>query len=225
MYTNEQIAELRIGHKSTISSTNNNIDKYLALTDRLVDQAKEQAQFGISRRLSIMMLNINYFFTLPLKNESEISLKQRQLANVHLHSFLINLCGIIDNMAWLWALHIQLDSVENLGKIRTKIGLFHGYFNDKLPNSMLKLTTAYSDWYKFAIENRHPTAHRIPPYILPYLQIGGPGTGESRDFTLQYAHYSGQLKRLVLLHPQSIADVNTVNSLLDQLYIEIINRP
>lgn len=221
MYTHEQIKELDSDGVLVSCRTNDLLERYIILSPNLKAEAQEHCNHGICRRLNIIGECIAYFFgEIPPAINKELSIEERSRSSIYLHAFLINICGIIDNMAWLWAFHSNLDKKLDLEKKKRMVGLFNKDFSDYLPESLLKQVAEYTDWYNFTVHHRHPTAHRIPPYIIPYT-ISESDSSKRRDYTPRYIHSLSSKYGTVYLHPQSLADTKTVLELLETLYKEV----
>lgn len=222
MYSPAQLEEIFNKKDIVVSRITTLLDGYLALCPKLPSKAQEHCQYGICRRLLLIVECLEYFFSeLPPDTNKERSRRENDRANIHLHAFLINVSGIIDNMAWLWAYYINLEACIDLEKKKTIIGFFNKDFLEYLPKSLAKLVGQYSKWQKFLVNHRHPTAHRIPPYIIPYTVQNEEDPPESRNYMPRYIHSFSSEYGPIPLHAQSLADVNTVLSLLETLLTEI----
>ena len=82
---------------------------------------------------------------------------------------------------------------------------------------MLEIINKYSKWHEFLVHHRNPTAHRIPPYVIPYTVPNKLEKNERIDYTPKYIHSFKSKYGIIPLHAQSLADACTVASLLDLL--------
>ena len=222
MYTDMQLDELHEASIETMAEVRRHMENYLLLSDQLNEQAREHALYGISRRLSTIHECFSFFFSeVPPEINYEIDRELRATCDIHLHAYLINLCGIMDNIAWMWAYSSGLQDRVDLERNRVRIGLFNNWFIPNLPLALQELVNTYRDWYEFTIDHRHPTAHRIPPYIVPYVVHENQEGIQTPSYILRFCH-SGNEPRLVNLHPQVIADTRTINLLLTTTYNEMI---
>ncbi|PCD85463.1 hypothetical protein [Vibrio mediterranei] len=134
-----------------------------------------------------------------------------------LHAFLIHSAGIHDNIAWLLAFHKNVDQEYNLDKKRMQVVLYGDWFRQFLTPRLVKRVDETKDWFEHIRDHRHPTAHRIPPYLIPYIVYQD--TGEF-DYTPRYIHDFDE-SAPVLLHAQSLCDIGgvilTVKALIDDL--------
>jgi hypothetical protein len=88
--------------------------------------------------------------------------------------------------------------------------LFQKEFKRHLSESLLKAVESLEKWYEFIKDQRHPTAYRIPPYIIPYIQFEKTG---DIDYTPYYIH-SFDKSHPVLLHAQVISDLGAILEIL-----------
>ena len=189
----------------------------------LSSAAREHALHGVGRRIGIIRECLFAFFELlPPDIDCEPAMEVRIKANIHLHAFLINICGVVDNMAWLWAYYAGVNRTIDLEKKKRSIGLFNKNFY-RYPSAALQIKVKeYASWHDFMTKHRHPTAHRIPPYLIPYTNPEVKNPPERRDYTPRYIHTFSSEYGPVYLHPQSLADSNTIISLLETLLAELL---
>ncbi len=222
MYSPEQLQQILDEKNVVITRTPLVLGQYLALSPGLPLKAQEYCQHGVCRRLLIIYECFVYFFSeIPPNTTKERTREENSRANIHLHAFLINVSGIIDNMAWLWAYYIGLENRIDLEKKKTMVGLFNKEFSEYLPDRLATLVDQYSEWYAFMVKHRHPTAHRIPPYVIPYTNTDEKDQPDSRDYTPRYIHSFNSQHGPIPLHAQALADTNTVLSLLNTMLIEL----
>lgn len=222
MYTADQLEEILTEKDVVLPAIAEMMGEFLLLCPTLRPKAQEHCQYGIARRLLTLHECLEYFFTeLPLDTQVERTRRENGRANIHLHAFLINTSGILDNIAWLWAYQIGLDESIDLEKKKRIIGLFNKEFFAHLPTALALLVEQYTKWYEFLTLNRHPTAHRIPPYVVPYTNPKADDPPDLRNYVPRYIHSFGAKHGLIPLHVQSLADANTVLSLLRTLLMEI----
>ena len=120
-------------------------------------------------------------------------------------------------MAWFLAYHHALEKEIDLEKNKFDIGLFNKKFKQYLPENVAKKVEEFTEWYAHIIGQRHPTAHRIPPYVIPYVQFTD--TGEI-DYTPRYIHAFDK-SHPVPLHSQCVCDLGAVVELVEALIIDI----
>lgn len=218
MYTAVQVDELHERARELYAQCFELQEKLIITAAKMPDKAKEHAIYGVARRLGTLRESMRFFFDhLPPDLNEEAEIAQLAQGNANLHAFLINCSGIIDNLAWLLAYHLFLDEEMDLEKNKFDIGLFNKKFRKYLPGGVAAKVDEFDDWHGHIIGNRHPTAHRIPPYVIPYIQSAT--TGEN-DYTPRYIHAFDK-SHPVPLHPQFICDLGAVVELVEALYADI----
>jgi len=135
-------------------------------------KAIEYLRHGVLRRLIIVYRSINNIFTLfPLKSETRLDNDILNDLEINLHSFLINIYGIIENYGLSLAFEIgYLDSNKVDVRKRNSVCLFKKDFNNYLNNELRSYlrNAEILSWYdEYAKYYRDALAHRIPPYIPP----------------------------------------------------------
>lgn len=140
------------------------------LTNR---QAIRHLKEGLIRRL-YMMRSSRVFMrenTQPDRQEPLSAYLATELA-VHVNGYYLNLCGALDNMAWMlayeWTLLPNLD--ENSIDSRRYCNLFSNRFLQDVRrkhSGLAQMLTDHVDWNRELREFRDPAAHRIPLYISP----------------------------------------------------------
>ncbi len=215
MYKTEFLKELQLTKRKYYLECHELINELIDVSQNVDSEASEHLKFGVARRLCILSESLNALFELTPPDLSELAERQnRNLAEAHLHAFLINISGIIDNMAWAIVFQYGLNAVA---KRKHEVGLFHVKFKPHLPSSTKKKVAEFKDWYEFLVSQRHPTAHRIPPYIIPYIE----STEDSViDFTPRYIH-SHKDGKIVPLHPQLLCDLGAILELTKVLLIDV----
>src|SRR6185369_7768296 len=120
---------------------------------------------GVCRRLTIIQRCIqNIFAIFPPRRKQLLSGDERVDLEINLHSFLINIHGLPDNLAWTYV-------IERKIVIRPiHVGLFNPKTQQHLPADVQAYlgSEPICSWYRdYAKNYRDALAHRIPPYIPP----------------------------------------------------------
>jgi hypothetical protein len=205
MYSPEQLDEIFEEKIVVASKSRKLLEEYLLLSPALSPKVQEHCQYGICRRLFIINECLEYFFSEMAPHIStERSHWEQSRADIYLHAFLINVSGIINNMVWLWAYHIDLQDRFDLEKKKPMIDLSHKDFSEYLPDKLNTLVCQYSKWHEFMVNHRHPTAHRIPPYVIRYTNSEDNDPPESRNYLPRYIHSFSSQYGPVPLHEQSL---------------------
>jgi hypothetical protein len=100
-----------------------------------------------------------------------VPLTSEQLTDVqiNLHAYVINLFGILDNLAWGFIVHHELEPA--IGD-RRNVGLFHNRTQLHLPPAVREHLQSedLNRWFRDYLKNyRDALAHRIPLYIPPAI--------------------------------------------------------
>jgi hypothetical protein len=131
-------------------------------------RARVFLQQGVLRRLSIIercVLKIYQIF--PPDRTKFLSEDELDDIVINLRAFVVDVYGILDNLAWVCVLEGAMPDLE---KNRLKIGLYKEATKQYLPQKLRDYV--YSDstrrWFdEYAKVYRDSAAHRIPPYIPP----------------------------------------------------------
>ncbi len=207
-------------------------------------RAKEYFQHGVLRRLFLINKCIeNMFRIFPANREEKLSEEEHYDVEINLHCFLINIFGIIENIALSMAFENGIFAKAASEKSNNiKISLLEiSLFKDKFRSMVSPKLKAYldnskiSDWYKqYAKNYRDALAHRIPPCGLNKEERAEFISLQKKIATLNpdeysmtinkmhelgkaipfYVHSFSEEAKKIYLHPQIIADFRTVEELL-----------
>ncbi|MCG7549202.1 hypothetical protein [Pseudoalteromonas sp. Of7M-16] len=205
-YDHDQVREFRIKLEEFRRNHLEYMTSVLVFTASLEEKPRALFEYGILRRLFVIEVCVSKLFELsPPDLSGELDARIRHEANAHLHSFLVNCYGIFDNIAWA-IVELQKVKVKN----KMEVSFFHKKFRKYLTPKLREKALKYKEWYEFLRSQRHPTAHRIPPYIVPYTIDGQ----DIQDFTPRYIHSLDEGK-LVYLHPQILSDCQIILDVLN----------
>lgn len=213
-------------------------------------EAREMMQHGVSRRLADLKHAIERVFeTIPPGKEAPSQAEIRD-ASAFLQSFVINVFGAMDNLAWLWRLQADIRGRNGQPLHRSRIGLTPGHVD--LRRSLSAQSQAYlqgtDDWFGYLEEYRHALAHRIPLYIPPKTlseedavefrrlgdQVGAEGWDWARwgevlaaqralgVFEPVMMHSFGEGARPVRFHGQMICDFATVIEVAEHIVHDLL---
>lgn len=135
----------------------------------LNDRAKEYCVHGVLRRVFTLLHCLKRISIITPPNRTEhISFDEKGDITAYLHCFIINLYGAINNLA-LILYHEKLSDKEKK-KIPERDVYFSSIEIQKYFSAGLKKRYEdFNEWVKFFNEQRHPIAHRIPIYLIPYF--------------------------------------------------------
>lgn len=185
----------------------------------------------------------NTFEILPPDRVDPLTIEEQYDANINLHAFVFNVFGCVDNLAWIWVAEKNVTKEDGSPIPNEWVGLrkknklvcnsFSREFQDYL--------NGLNAWFDYQENFRHALAHRIPLYIPPY-RITDDKEAAYRDFEgrmtdafnrsnfEEYDRLSAEQDalgefmpvmthsfqegaKLVVVHPQLLADFNTIEEL------------
>ena len=209
MYSEENSRRLVIeyqGVNTTYENTLLNLS-YINLT-LSNEEAKENLMQGAGRRLRIVKTCIHNIFSLfPPTHGVVLTDDEATDLCIQMHAFIINTAGLADNLAWTFV------KEKNAPLKPTEVGLHLSKSKDLLTAEfrLYLETDPMRTWSKrYLKEYRDALAHRIPLYIPPGE------TPEGKRFPLPIFRGSVNSDHVVRLHPQLLADFNTVSQMVEK---------
>lgn len=146
-------------------------DKLAARTYK-TPRGREYAFTGLIRRLDTMIRAIDLVFDiLPPEKEDIPSTDETVPATMLIQSFVINVQGCLDNLAWIWVFETGLKSRDGSELDRRTVGLGEGYWviRKSFSKPLQKYLKQRKKWFQHVSEFRDSLAHRIPLYIMPFI--------------------------------------------------------
>ena len=134
------------------------------------NKAAEFVRHGLCRRLSLMARCIQKVFeVLPPASQAVPGTDEIHDVTVHLHAFVFNAYGCLDNLAHIWVLEKNVKGENGLPIRREWIGFGPGNMvvRASLPDSITDYLSTIENWYQNLENFRHALAHRIPLYVPP----------------------------------------------------------
>jgi hypothetical protein len=127
-----------------------------------------------------MIRAIDYVFnTLPPEKEDIPDTDDTVAATILIQSFIINVQGCLDNLAWIWV--YETNQKDRCGRDldRRAVGLGEGYWllQRSFSKPFRKYLKSRKKWFRHVMEFRDSLAHRIPLYVLPFI-VSGPNVTE-----------------------------------------------
>ena len=130
-------------------------------------RAREYLSQGLCRRINIIRRCVeNVFAIFPPDRVRLLSRDELSDVQINLHAFVVNVYGVLDNLAWVY---VTENGLENELR-RNDIGLFSKKTQGHLPLALREyLTTSpIATWFNDYAKNfRDALAHRIPLYVPP----------------------------------------------------------
>lgn len=173
-FTPEKIAQIELEQKE-ISNALQHLycDLVVKFAPSLKNEkAREYLCHGVCRRLKIIRRCIdNIFAIFPIGREHFLSQDERSDLEINLHAFVVNVHGLLDNIAWLFVFE---KSIKELIESRRDVGLFTVRTQAYLPIELCSYLKSESinKWHKQYTKNyRDALLHRIPLYVPPSVMV------------------------------------------------------
>ena len=170
-YSEEALKQLADGYASMGSKLDALLEKFflLELKNR---RALEFARQGLPRRLKVMVRCIaNVFGGIPPERADLPSRDELSDATINIQSFVFNVFGAVDNLAWVWMHENGQKRHDGTSIPDAHVGL--GPKNESVRASLSQEFRDYlvslDAWFAHLADLRHALAHRIPLYIPPYV--------------------------------------------------------
>ncbi len=101
-YSDDALKQLAEGYTAVDAKLNTLLERYILL-DLKNPRAQEFARQGFPRRLKVMVRCIvNVFEHIPPERTELPSRNELSDATINIQSFVFNVFGAIDNLAWIW---------------------------------------------------------------------------------------------------------------------------
>lgn len=246
-YTAKQVEQLKRDRATASSSLQQEYRSLvMGITPGLKsEKAREYLNHGVSRRMKIIARCLDRVFQiLPVDRTQVLNFDEVIDLEIHLHAFVINVNGLLDNLAWTFILERGL--LEAVGG-KNGVGLFKKETRDVLPEDVRSYLNSakISEWHhRYAKDYRDALAHRIPLYIPPaaidpkdaerHAELDGEmfdailagdidladqkkKEQEALQSVCLTAVHSYSESQMVWFHPQMIADANTVLAITQKL--------
>jgi hypothetical protein len=253
-YSDDALKRLAEGYTALSGKLNVLLEKFIPLAVRN-PRAREFARQGFPRRLKVMVrCIINVFDQIPPERTELPSRDELTDATINIQSFVFNVFGAVDNLAWVWMAENGQKRGDGTPIPNTHIGL--GPQNESVRGTLSQDTQDYlktlDEWFRHLANLRHALAHRIPLYIPPYVieakderayhefETQMAAAGKRGDFN-EYDRLSAEQLRLgrfrpwvqhsfeensnpVVFHAQMLADFNTVDELAHKMLGEFARQ-
>lgn len=172
-YTDENIDRLQAKYYELQTRINDISAWSLAFLPNAIKSkiAIEYMQHGVCRRLKVIGRSCqNIFDILPLDRQTILSSDELNDIQINLHAFLINVHGILDNIAWVYVWEFDVKSLQS-PRSRKKVSLFNKEIQELLHLDIKNHlnTEEFKSWFsEYAKIYRDALAHRIPVYVPPF---------------------------------------------------------
>jgi hypothetical protein len=167
-YTVAQLAQLQNGYFSIALTYQSLLLEYISFSNTH-PASSEHILHGFVRRLGTLQRCIQNVYSLYHPERSDTPDRDTcvDLA-INLQSFILNIFGCLDNLAWIWVTERHLTNAKG----KPLAGILVGFSKDIVRNSF---STEFRDylntvkhWFDGLEGYRHALAHRIPLYIPPF---------------------------------------------------------
>jgi hypothetical protein len=135
-------------------------------------RAREYAHQGFCRRLDELARAIDFVFNvLPPEQEDIPDTDNVVAATMLIQSFVVNVSGCLDNLAWVWVSETDLRGKDGkeLDPKWVGLGESYSYVRKSFTKPFQKHLSSRRRWFRHIAEFRDTAAHRIPLYIPPYI--------------------------------------------------------
>jgi len=136
------------------------------------DRGKEFALHGFMRRMGTIVRAVDQVFTLlPPEREDIPEREEVQDAIIAIQSFVLNIFGCLDNLAWIWVCERAVKAKNGTELGPNAIGLLktHRQVRASMSNELQTYLDSHEAWFDHIKSLRDALAHRIPLYIPPYV--------------------------------------------------------
>lgn len=207
-YDREAAASIEDKYAEIAERYNDLFMKTFAFGHRLRNErAREFIHHGVARRLEMLKRSMDNIFRLfPVRRIKILKRHNRLDVEVSLHAFLINIYGILENLALALGYENDLIGVKDKNKVHPRqANLFDQRFQKLLhPVFAAYLHDHMTGWYsEYAKDYRDALAHRIPPYVPP--------SGLNKRQQLRFAEIEKELLSLTYEH-----DLDRIVALRDE---------
>jgi|SRR5215471_11584505 hypothetical protein len=133
------------------------------------ERGREYATHGFCRRMGVLIHVVNRIFeVLPPEREDIPSRAEVMDATLAIQSFVINLFGCLDNLAWVWVYEKEVKGEDGKDLPFRSVGLLSKKVRSTYSPDFRSYLDERSEWFGYVTRFRDALAHRIPLYIPPY---------------------------------------------------------
>ncbi len=171
-YSDESLQELATNYGKVTDGLRKLFERFLTeVSPKLTTpRAKEYLDHGVCRRLRVLERSIERIYEIfPPNRKEKLTRDELSDVQIYLHAFVINLFGMLDNLAWVYVLEYGLEAEVGGHK---GVGLYAKGSQNILPPDLKEYLNREStrNWYEAYVKNyRDALAHRIPLYVPPLV--------------------------------------------------------
>lgn len=250
-FSEDEIRRLNAELPKIIKDYEKTLLKY-GLRQFKTEKSNEFVKQGFLRRLkTINHCILSIYEACPPENEEKLNSKDLLKVTVNIHAIIINIYGCLDNLARVWAEEKSIKNKDGSELRNHQIG-----FNKtqklvwrSFPYAFKQYLEGRKGWLTHIEEFRHALAHRIPPYIPPYVsneeealiekQLEAKRTDALQKHNFEeyerlsqeiesigsfiplLTHSFSEKSKQMFFHAQVISDWNTIIEISEKLFEEI----
>jgi hypothetical protein len=168
-FTPEQLRTLEDGYYTVSHNYQNLLSLYTSFSNTH-PRSSEYILHGFVRRLGTLQRCIQNVYSLYPPDRSDIPPRDTCLdLTINLQSFVFNVFGCLDNLAWIWVAEKQLKTVKGKPLTGNAIGFSRRNIYESFSTEFQRYLDGLNGWFKGMEDYRHALAHRIPLYIPPFV--------------------------------------------------------
>lgn len=257
-YSNDQLEKIQTEYNRLSAKCDRLIRDYSRAGNGFaIERAREYTHHGFCRRLmTLEHCIVRVFETIPPDSTRQPNEHQIHDVTAFLQAFIFNVFGCIDNLAHIWVQERNVKKPDGTELPDSAVGF--GRKNREVLNSLPArfesyiTSPEYLQWCRIVGGFRNALAHRIPPYIPPFVvqkkdlsrfnEMGhlvekAIDRGEFSDayylrkqqneigvFVPGLTHSFSEKSPSIWIHPQLLADFNTVEEVAQRLLDELCDR-
>jgi hypothetical protein len=88
---------------------------------------------------------------------------------INLQSFVFNIFGCLDNLAWIWVIEHNVTNANNRSLRDIQVGFRKRIIKSSFSEEFRTYVDSLGQWFAYLEDYRHALAHRIPLYIAPFI--------------------------------------------------------
>jgi hypothetical protein len=150
--------------------------KYQNLVSQYLDfsethpASREYTLHGFVRRLGTLHRCIQNVFALYHPSRSDIPCRDTCVdLTINLQSFVFNVFGCLDNLAWIWVIERNLTKSNGRPLRDNQVGFQSQIVKASYADEFRIYIDEIQQWFDHLENYRHALAHRIPLYIAPFV--------------------------------------------------------
>ncbi|MBL0338256.1 MAG: hypothetical protein IPP67_03520 [Rhodospirillaceae bacterium] len=166
-FTSEKIEQLNSKYAKINHAYQEILLNYLSLHSQLKDKkAKEYIRLGFLNRLGVLRRCLLNIWTIcPPENTKKLSDEALENLSINLHSFIFNIYGCSDNLAWIWVKEKDLPIPRTLVGLGSKCKKVRDSFSQDFQDHLIEIDSHFEQLENF----RHALAHRIPLFVCSQI--------------------------------------------------------